>query len=240
MKFSNWEYELKNLNSFSLENEFSILQRFQIFDYYNWLPNNLLVKLDRCLMTFGMEGRTPFIDKELFKKLFYLDDKKKINKGYGKFYIRNFLNSRIPEYNFFKKKKGFSVPIYDWIPKKVDYLEELLLKQEFLREYFSKDELKHICKATKYNKKFSKPLWHIIFFTSWYLVNILGLEVKPGDLIHADFHGAMVVKAKYLEAMPDAIRIVTEREKPILKAARKKGFNVEKLKIAWNESQKIK
>ena len=71
-------------------------------------------------------------------------------------------------------------------------------------------------------------------------VNILGLEVKPGDLIHADIHGAMVVKAKHLEAMPDAIRIVTEREKPILKAARKEGFNIEKLKIAWNESQKIK
>tara|TARA_A100000164_G_C21840451_1_gene739856 strand:- start:484 stop:1179 length:696 start_codon:yes stop_codon:yes gene_type:complete len=71
-------------------------------------------------------------------------------------------------------------------------------------------------------------------------VNILGLEVIPGDLIHADIHGAMVVKAKYLEAMPDALRIVTEREKPILKAARKEGFNIEKLKIAWKESQKIK
>ena len=59
-------------------------------------------------------------------------------------------------------------------------------------------------------------------------VNILGLEVKPGDLIHADIHGAMVVKAKYLEAMPDALRLVTEREKPILKAARKEGFNIEK------------
>ena len=92
--------------------------------------------------------------------------------------LRNFLNSKIPEYNFFKKKKGFSVPIYDWIPSKIDNLEELLLKQDFLMEYFSKDEIKHICKATKYNKKFSKPLWHIIFFTSWYLVNILGLNKK--------------------------------------------------------------
>ena len=46
------------------------LQKAQLFDYHNWLPNNLLVKLDRCLMTFGMEGRTPFIDKKLFEKLF--------------------------------------------------------------------------------------------------------------------------------------------------------------------------
>ena len=57
-KFQNWEYELKNLNSFFLKNKVTRLQSFQLFDYYNWLPNNLLVKLDRCLMTFSMEGRT--------------------------------------------------------------------------------------------------------------------------------------------------------------------------------------
>ena len=179
-KFINWEYELKNINSFLSDNKFSLLQKFQLFDYYNWLPNNLLVKLDRCLMTYGMEGRTPFIDKKLFNDLFQASDHKKISKGYAKYYIRKFLQSRIPELNFFNKKTGFSVPIYDWIPKKINHLEELLLKQKFLQKYFSKDELKYICQATRLNSKFSKPLWHIIFFTSWYLVNIIGLK-KQGD-----------------------------------------------------------
>ena len=179
-KFINWEYELKNLNSFLSDNKFSLLQKFQLFDYYNWLPNNLLVKLDRCLMTYGMEGRTPFIDKKLFNDLFHVRDREKVSKGYGKLYIRKFLQSRIPELNFFNKKTGFSVPIYDWIPKKINHLEELLLKQKFLQKYFSKDELKYICQATRLNSKFSKPLWHIIFFTSWYLVNIIGLK-KQGD-----------------------------------------------------------
>ena len=177
-KFSNWKYELKNHNSFFLKNKVSTLQSLQLFDYYNWLPNNLLVKLDRCLMTYGMEGRTPFIDKELFSKLFYVDDKKKICNGFGKFYIREFLSSKIADYDFFKKKKGFSVPIYNWIPKKINEIEELLLKQDFLNEYFSKDEIKKICRMTRVNKKFAKPLWHIIFFTSWYFVNILGIKKR--------------------------------------------------------------
>ena len=177
-KFQNWEYELKNLNSFFLKNKVTRLQSFQLFDYYNWLPNNLLVKLDRCLMTFSMEGRTPFIDKKLFNKLFYISDKEKIYNGVSKFYIRKFLNSNIQNYNFFKKKKGFTVPIYEWIPKKINFLRELLLKQDFLKEYFSKDELVKICNATRINKKFVKPLWHIIFFTSWYLVNIKGIRKK--------------------------------------------------------------
>ncbi len=177
-KFQNWEYELKNLNSFFLKNKVTRLQSFQLFDYYNWLPNNLLVKLDRCLMTFSMEGRTPFIDKKLFNKLFYISDKEKIYNGVSKFYIRKFLNSNIQNYNFFEKKKGFTVPIHEWIPKKINFLRELLLKQDFLKEYFSKDEIVKICNATRINKKFVKPLWHIIFFTSWYLVNIKGIKKR--------------------------------------------------------------
>ena len=39
-------------------------------------------------------------------------------------------------------------------------------------------------------------------------VNILGLEVRPGDLIHADLHGAMVIEKKYIEAMPEALKLV--------------------------------
>ena len=74
----NWDFNIKmSMNS---DAEFSELQRFQHFDYLNWLPNNLLVKLDRCLMAYGMEGRTPLIDKELFNKFFYLEDKFKQKK----------------------------------------------------------------------------------------------------------------------------------------------------------------
>ena len=177
-KFLNWEYELRNLNNFFLKNRVTRLQSFQLFDYYNWLPNNLLIKLDRCLMAFGMEGRTPFVDKKLFDKLFYISDKEKIYNGISKFYIRKFLNLKIKNYNSFEKKKGFTVPINEWIPKKINFLQELLLKQDFLKEYFSKDELVKICNATRINKKFAKPLWHIVFFTSWYLVNIKGIKKR--------------------------------------------------------------
>ncbi len=70
-------------------------------------------------------------------------------------------------------------------------------------------------------------------------VNIFGLEVNPGDLIHADQHGAMTVPKNHFEALPDALRLVTDREKPILNAARSDGFNIEKLKKAFEESKKI-
>ena len=71
-------------------------------------------------------------------------------------------------------------------------------------------------------------------------VNILGLEVRPGDLIHADLHGAMVIEKKYIEAMPEALKLVIAKEEPILKAARKNDFDIKKLKDAWKQAQKIK
>ena len=88
------------------------------------------------------------------------------------------MNLKIKNYNSFEKKKGFTVPINEWIPKKINFLQQLLLKQDFLKEYFSKDELVKICSAIRINKKFVKPLWHIIFFTSWYLVNIKGIKKR--------------------------------------------------------------
>ena len=180
-KFRNWDFYLKNnYQSHFVEN--SQLIDFQMFDYKNWLPNDLLVKLDRCLMTFGMEGRTPFIDKTLFQKLFYISDRRKINKGYTKYYIREFLSKEIPEYESFKKKRGFTVPIYDWIPNKIDQLEHLLLKVNFLRKYFSRKELQFIFDNVRIDKKFAKPLWHIIFFTSWYFVNIKKINKKGNFL----------------------------------------------------------
>ena len=50
----------------------------------------------------------------------------------------------------------------------------------------------------------------------------------------------MVVDKKYLDAMPEALRLVTAKEEPILEAARKADFNIEKLKKAFQASWDIK
>lgn len=71
-------------------------------------------------------------------------------------------------------------------------------------------------------------------------VTVFGMSVKPGDLIHADRHGAVVIPAGYAESMPAAIDLVLRKEQPILKAARAPGFDVRKLKAAWKEADEIK
>ena len=154
------------------------LQQKQLFDYKNWLPNDLLIKLDRCLMAFSLEGRTPFIDKNMFSNFFFVDDNLKIKNGFGKFYVRHFLKRNLKKYNSFSPKKGFTIPINEWIPKKIDLIKKNLLKLDFLFLFFTEKEIIFLCDEVKNDKKLSKSIWHIIFFSSWYLIHIEGIKER--------------------------------------------------------------
>lgn len=154
------------------------LQQKQLFDYKNWLPNDLLIKLDRCLMAFSLEGRTPFIDKNMFRNFFFVDDSLKIKNGFGKFYVRHFLKRNLKKYNSFSPKKGFTIPINEWIPKKIDLIKKNLLKLDFLFLFFTEKEIIFLCDEVKNDKKLSKSIWHIIFFSSWYLIHIEGIKER--------------------------------------------------------------
>ena len=63
-------------------------------------------------------------------------------------------------------------------------------------------------------------------------VNVHGIEVAHGDIIHADLHGAVVVPEDAVKRIPDAVDLLIRREAVILKAARAPDFNFEKLKVA--------
>jgi regulator of RNase E activity RraA len=70
-------------------------------------------------------------------------------------------------------------------------------------------------------------------------VTVLGLRVQPGDLIHADKHGAVIIPPGMAKEIPAAVKLNQRQEAPILKAARARGFTVEKLLKAWGEADDI-
>jgi regulator of RNase E activity RraA len=70
-------------------------------------------------------------------------------------------------------------------------------------------------------------------------VSVFGLNIEPGDLIHADRHGAVVIGADSVDKIAHGIDVTTRKEAPILKAARSPGFNVEALIKAWGEADDI-
>jgi regulator of RNase E activity RraA len=70
-------------------------------------------------------------------------------------------------------------------------------------------------------------------------VSVLGMRVQPGDLIHADKHGAVIIPPGMARKLPAAIEFCNRQEAPILKAARAPGFSVDRLVAAWGEADDI-
>lgn len=71
-------------------------------------------------------------------------------------------------------------------------------------------------------------------------VDVLGMFVTPGDIVHADRHGAVAFPASELEKLPAAIDLMARKEKVILDAARAPGFNVEKMRAAMAASEQVR
>ncbi len=71
-------------------------------------------------------------------------------------------------------------------------------------------------------------------------VDVCGLFVSDGDIVHADHHGAVVIPADLLEKIPAAIDLMARKEKVLLDAAKAPDFNIEKLRAAMAASDGVK
>ena len=70
-------------------------------------------------------------------------------------------------------------------------------------------------------------------------INVAGMRVTSGDVIHADQHGAVVVPIDRAHEIPAAAAAIVRRERVIINAAREDGFNFDRLQRAWGESAEV-
>lgn len=78
---------------------------------------------------------------------------------------------------------------------------------------------------------------HVVSFAGQ--INVCGMTVMDGDLVHADQHGAVVIPHDVADKVMDAAAAIARREGVIIAAAKEPGFNVEKLKAAQGKSAEI-
>ena len=95
----------------------------------DWLPHDLLLKLDRCLMAHAVEGRTPFLDPAVAAAAFRLPDALKVRDGMGKWLLRQWLARHCAAARPFARKQGFTVPVGAWIAGRGERLGKLVAAQ---------------------------------------------------------------------------------------------------------------
>ena len=93
----------------------SDLQRRQYTDIVTNLPDDLLVKGDRMLMSWSVEGRVPFVDHRVIEFGLSLPDGLKVSRKAGKVFIKQWAERYIPHDHLWQPKRGFHVPVREWL-----------------------------------------------------------------------------------------------------------------------------
>jgi asparagine synthase (glutamine-hydrolysing) len=161
----------------------SPLQRAQFADIATWLPNDLLLKLDRCLMAHGLEGRTPFLDPEVARFAWGLADGAKVRGGYGKWLLRKWLERACPAAQPWAKKQGFTVPVDAWIAPRAADIAGRLDQVEAVRRVVGEDA------AARMRDGAAGQRWPLLFFAVWARIHLEG--ASPQDAL-ASLLGASV------------------------------------------------
>jgi len=147
----------------------SRLQQAQWADVATWLPNDLLLKLDRCLMAHGLEGRTPFLDREVAAFAWRLPDRYKVRGRYGKWLLRKWLERVCPAAEPWARKQGFTVPVEAWIAPRAADIAPRIAKVAAVRALREPGAVHRAFAGEAGGQR-----WPLLFFAVWSLIHLEG------------------------------------------------------------------
>ncbi|MFQ5763879.1 MAG: asparagine synthase (glutamine-hydrolyzing) [Rhodospirillales bacterium] len=158
------------------------LQAAQAADCADWLPNDLLSKLDRCLMAHGVEGRVPFLDVKVADFALRLPDSLKIRRGRGKWLLRRWLETALPASRPFAAKRGFTVPVGEWIGARGRALGPLVAAEPGIEEVCREGRVAELFAAAGPGRgqRAGQAAWVLLFYALWHRRHVLGLEPEGG------------------------------------------------------------
>jgi asparagine synthase (glutamine-hydrolysing) len=165
----------------SCPSAWSDLQRMQYVDLTTALPDNLLVKVDRMLMAYGVEGRVPFLDHRIVEFGLALRDTLKIRRARGKDFIRRWAVQFLPPGHLQAPKRGFTVPMSAWLTgDTLDRLERVLYASPAIREWFQPQAVRGLVERQRRGRNVTKNLGALLQFALWHRIFIEGDGSRPG------------------------------------------------------------
>ncbi len=147
-----------------------LFHRMMYEDFVGYLPDEVLVKVDRAAMSVSLETRIPLLDRRLIEFAWSLPLQFKKRHGQGKWLLRQILYRYVPRQLVDRPKQGFAAPVEDWIRKELRPWAEELLSEDKLRQsgFFRERNVRQ-----KWNEHLSgkgdwgRPLWNVLMFEGW-------------------------------------------------------------------------
>ena len=148
------------------------LKKIMNIDFDTNLFSDLLVKMDIATMANSLEGRSPFLSKELLEYVPSMNDKYKINGGTTKYLLRHLAKKYLPETLVSQPKRGFEIPLKNWVNGQLkdmmsDYIgSSTSLNKKFIQQQFVNNLLENKIKISQ--EKRAKILWTLFSMEVWY------------------------------------------------------------------------
>ena len=148
-------------------------EQMMLLDTLTYLPDDILVKVDRASMAVALEVRAPLLDHRVLEFAWRLPLALKLQDGRGKLVLRRLLSRYVPEELFERPKTGFGVPIYRWLRGPLrDWAENLLDEQRLEREGFLNPlPIRNVWKSLLSGQSEwaygGELLWSVLMFQAW-------------------------------------------------------------------------
>jgi len=159
----------------SAPRSWSHLARSQYVDLTTYLVDDLLVKVDRVLMGFGVEGRVPFLDQRVVEFGLALPDSLKVRGRHGKLILRRWAERRLPREHVWRRKRGFFVPIRQWF--RGDFLNQLaavLPWNPAIQRWFRPAGVAALVREQQAGGNASRAIWGLMQIAIWHRIFVEG------------------------------------------------------------------
>lgn len=151
-----------------------LIESMMYMDSQRYLPDDILVKVDRAAMAVSLETRIPFLDHRVVEFAWGLPLDLKIRNGESKWILRELLSRHVPRDLFERPKMGFGVPIDQWLRGPLKEWAQDLLSNSMLNKHnlldsklIHKKWQEHLSGA----RNWQHHIWDVLMFQAWYEAN---------------------------------------------------------------------
>lgn len=155
----------------------NIQESNMILNMKTYLPDDILKKVDISSMASSLEARVPLLDHRIIEYSFTIPHELKYMHGDKKYILKQLLYDYVPKELIDRPKKGFSVPIFDWLHQDLSYLIDEYLNDSFIisQKIFNRNivnSLKQLFIKQPKNYFINNIIWNLLVFQMWYKQNL--------------------------------------------------------------------
>ncbi len=162
---------LTNFSEFDKVKDLDPMTQMQAVDFKTYLPDDILVKVDRAAMAVSLESREPLIDHKIAEYIAQVPIDLKYKNGQSKYILRKILYKYVPKELLERPKQGFAIPMDKWLKNDLKPLLEKYLSEERIKKQgiFDEKYIKESLGGYLSGKSDSAyKFWFLLVFQMWY------------------------------------------------------------------------